>query len=120
MGYYTTFHLYVLKDNLLTQDFSFIEDLDDLNIDGQLYWQIKTPDACEDAKWYNHDSDMVEFSKMYPARTFVLFGEGESHDDQWCSIYHNGNFVTANSRTVYETVTMDGTAINPNEFTYGN
>lgn len=40
--------------------------------------------------WYDHDEDMILFSKKYNFLTFVLYGRGEQNEDVWISIYKNG------------------------------
>ena len=42
------------------------------------------------AKWYDHDDDMLLLSKRFPNVVFTLYGDGESSDDMWVSYYMNG------------------------------
>lgn len=47
-------------------------------------------EAYEECKWYDHEYDMVKFSKLFPDVTFKLSGEGEERDDMWRKYFHNG------------------------------
>jgi len=44
----------------------------------------------ENSKWYDHEADMVEFSKKFPNVTFLLHGEGEDNGDIWDKHFRNG------------------------------
>lgn len=44
-------------------------------------------DSC---KWYDHEKDMVEFSKKFPLVIFHLHGEGEKAGDLWDAYFRNG------------------------------
>ena len=44
-------------------------------------------DSC---KWYEHDTDMLELSRMYPDMWFEVTGDGEEYEDLWKKYYHNG------------------------------
>lgn len=44
----------------------------------------------EPCKWYDHDDDMLEYSKLYPDVTFILDGDGEESGDIWRTWYKNG------------------------------
>lgn len=49
--------------------------------------QISSDDTM---KWYDHDEDCAELSKMFPNVTFCLYGEGEENSDSWKTYYKNG------------------------------
>lgn len=44
-------------------------------------------------KWYDHDDDMKQLSEQFPEYYFLLNGQGEDHDDQWRTVYHNGKII---------------------------
>lgn len=44
----------------------------------------------EPQTWYDHEQDMMKFSKKYPNTTFRLTGEGEEQGDVWVKFFKNG------------------------------
>lgn len=54
-----------------------------------------------DAKWYNAQSDMKEFSKNYPNYIFCLYGNGEEEDDIWVHYFKNGKSTGADAEIIY-------------------
>jgi len=106
MGYYTYFQLDVkykeksadgkvgygtepsaLLVNDLTAEIEKMNVFEDGNYDDGWY-------VCE-AKWYDHDKDMLLLSHRFPEFLFVLYGEGENHDDMWYAYYQNGKVQDA-------------------------
>ncbi|MEO8168299.1 MAG: hypothetical protein ABI623_08630 [bacterium] len=55
-----------------------------------------------DAKWYDHRTELLEFSKSNPDALFVLYGDGESGEDSWYSYFRNGNVQNAPVRLEYD------------------
>ena len=43
-----------------------------------------------ESKWYEHQEEMREFSKLHPSVLFTLHGEGEENGDIWDEYYLNG------------------------------
>lgn len=84
MGYYTSHELKVLSGNsdLITQ---FREENDSAKY--ALDSQGGTSESC---KWYDSDTDLMEFSKKHPAELFELSGEGEESGDLWKLYVKNG------------------------------
>lgn len=80
MGYYTNHSLTVL--NGTGGEIEHLKRTCD-NAD----YALGSGDSC---KWYEHDDDMLRFSKLYPDATFVLSGEGEEAGDVWKTYYKNG------------------------------
>src|ERR1700733_15663509 len=50
-----------------------------------------SPESC---KWYEHETDMIKYSKQYPELTFALKGEGEEAGDVWIKYFKNGKITT--------------------------
>ena len=46
--------------------------------------------CSQEAKWYEHNEDMIELSKAFPDLNFCLHGVGEEQFDYWDCYYHNG------------------------------
>lgn len=46
--------------------------------------------CMEEAKWYDHDIEMLELSKQFPEVVFCLYGDGEETEDIWYTYYKNG------------------------------
>lgn len=85
MGYYTYFTLTKIEGS--DEDFDNLvkEIKDDLDIDLA---------EGEEAKWYDHDEDLIERSKKYPGLLVELYGDGENSDDLWSTRYRNGESET--------------------------
>lgn len=68
------------------------------------YWKPSCFEDCfdEEMKWYDHTSDMIAFSKLYPDYVFVLCGVGEEPDDQWRLFVCNGEAEETIARIVYD------------------
>lgn len=52
----------------------------------------------EGSKWYEHQAEMREFSKLHPSVLFTLHGEGEENDDIWTEYYLNGKVQVAKAQ----------------------
>lgn len=61
-------------------------------------------------RWYNHESDMTEFSKLYPTVTFKLKGVGEEQlpekIDMWVKYFKNGKMVEYRPELVWPVVNL--------------
>lgn len=55
-----------------------------------------------DAKWYDHDTELKEFSRSYPDALFVLYGDGESGEDFWYSYFRDGKVQNAPVRLEFD------------------
>ena len=87
MGYYTMFNLTVHTDKFSEEE-----------IIGKFRKENKYAEYCfdenggaeEEAKWYDHEEDLKEFSKKYPDVLFELHGKGEESGDMWVLYVKNG------------------------------
>lgn len=80
MGYYTRHKLEILEGNDNVTDYEKeISELADYN-------------NCfdDEIKWYDHQENMVEYSKRHPQVVFKLSGEGEESGDIWTEYYQDG------------------------------
>lgn len=102
MGYYTYYNLNVRgiksfeefaelktamlgKEANIRQIIGYALDAGDYDDDGEASFY-----SDNDAKWYDHDDDMIALSKLFPDMTFKLNGEGENQGDIWATYYKNG------------------------------
>ena len=84
MGYYTQYALTCepLSSEILYQ---FWEE----NENAQMCID-KDGTTFDDCKWYDHEDDILKFSKKYPDTLFVLTGIGEEKVDIWIFYAKNG------------------------------
>lgn len=62
--------------------------------EGAKYAIDENGETEESSKWYDHEKDLIEFSKRYPSKVFILSGEGEETGDIWKSYFVNGKVQT--------------------------
>ena len=106
MGYYTTFTLDAMENGKFVTEArereicSFASDCSEITsyMDIECFNDL----SCDSMKWYSHDRDMLELSKHFPTVTFILYGEGEDHDDTWRAFYKNGEMELTVARIVFE------------------
>lgn len=108
MGYYTDYELYVsaYQDGkqlgyqsipaLVAKDLE--KEIDMMNVfergDCSTGWYAN-------AKWYEHEDDMILLSKRFPELLFELSGTGEGNDDIWTSYFHDGASQLCVAEIVY-------------------
>jgi len=91
MGYYTTYRLTVLNENNEKVDVSEVDAFKEKELCGGYCLSVENlVDDPDSMQWYDHDGDMIAYSKKYPNFTFVLDGDGEKPGDNWRSFYRNG------------------------------
>ena len=56
-------------------------------------------DAC---KWYEHEEEVAQFSKIYPDVLFELHGEGEESGDIWKKYFKNGKIQICNAKIIFD------------------
>lgn len=54
------------------------------------------------AKWYEHEEDMLKFSKLFPDELFTLSGNGEEDTDIWRKYFKNGKCQVALASITYD------------------
>lgn len=96
MGYYTSYTLDV--QNLSQEDTDkLVQILKDRNLfeifdePYQIEYLLEFP-SSDVAKWYDHDENMCEISRLFPNAVFKLSGFGEAAGDIWDTYYQNGEF----------------------------
>ena len=80
MGYYTRYKLEIIEGNDNVTNYE--KEISEL----ANYYNC----FDDEIKWYDHQENMVEYSKKYPKVVFKLSGEGEERDDIWVEYYQNG------------------------------
>lgn len=111
MGYYTYYNLDVstVKDDNSTS-FTTTNEISPLirktledEVDKMGVFEVG---CCEDgwsgeAKWYDHEDDMLILSQRFPELLFELSGEGEESGDMWHKYFHNGAIQECYAEIVY-------------------
>lgn len=102
MGYYTNYYLEVKVNSLekmkeIVKKFNEIYQFNELDINNIDEGGIT---AEFESKWYSHDEDMLQLSRLFPDYVFELEGKGEERDDWWISCYKNGRMATSNAELI--------------------
>jgi len=80
MGYYTRHKLEIVEGNDYVTDYE--KEISELADYGNCFE--------DEIKWYDHQKNMVEYSKRHPKVVFKLSGEGEESGDIWTEYYQDG------------------------------
>lgn len=56
----------------------------------------------DEVKWYEHESDMLNFSKRHPDLIFILNGVGEYDNDIWRKYFKNGKIQRALAKISFD------------------
>lgn len=101
MGYYTRFTLNLsAPDGFNIDDLVEVMKLPQYNI---IDWVFdENLETYDEAKWYNHEDDMKEISKLFPDVLFELHGEGEENDDMWIQYFKDGKTQLCMAQIVFE------------------
>lgn len=106
MGYYTDYSLEVRGIQNEDEYIALCEEVKNfygLYVNESKPFDTKTYfSTCEEAKWYDHETDMRELSRKFPNMTFCLEGDGEDRDDMWREYYHNGDMEYCAAQIVYK------------------
>ena len=92
MGYCTCFTLEVRTADNSAVHPNCIEIIASLRKENEsaLYGLDEEGSTQPDAKWYDSDLELKEFSKKFPDALFILEGDGEGSDDFWRAYFKNG------------------------------
>lgn len=92
MGYFTRYDLDILGNNseYIDHEGNIIKFT---NGDANFYYQIK---------WYDHEKNIKEYSKLHPQIVFKLFGEGEENGDSWIKYFMNGKMQICKAQITYD------------------
>ena len=93
MGYYTTYTLSA------TQGYDKQEEIEEKlqEISGNSIGFGRD----DSYKWYDHEHDMKDISKIYPETTFLLEGQGEESGDIWRKYFKNGKMQVCKAKIVF-------------------
>lgn len=97
MGYYTDFELMVD-----TPDITDIQNRLEAITKYEFYRNGRTVLRLNDAKWYQHVSDMRELSSFFPDLIFTLSGVGEEKEDMWREYYKNGKCQREDAKITFD------------------
>ena len=104
MGYNTCYSLEVrTADNSAAHPNyrAIIKQLRDENEDAECSLD-EEGGTLSDARWYDNDADLREFSKKFPDALLVLNGDGEGSDDFWIAYFKNGLMQIEPGRIEYD------------------
>lgn len=112
MGYYTDYELTISGfEKTDSGSYTTTAGVDPL-VELQLEQEIKKMGVWEggdvnsvywcNAKWYDHDDDMLLLSKRFPEALFELSGSGEDKCDMWTTYYHDGKMQYCHAIITYE------------------
>ena len=96
MGYCTNYTLSIVENLSERSKRSLVKEISDefgtVNFDGSTVGQ---------AKWYDHEKDMIEISKENPHVLYMLGGIGEEHE-HWQKYFSNGKMQVCKGEVVYQ------------------
>ena len=100
MGYYTDYKIERDGSSNLTDIETMcqqLEKISDYSFEPEGSHEI----SCNHSKWYDHEENMREFSKLYPEVVFTVTGEGEEGGDLWKRYYKNGKMQAAHAEIIF-------------------
>lgn len=59
-------------------------------------------DGEENVKWYDFESDIKQWSEIYPDQLFEWWGEGEESGDMWRAYVKNGKYFYQKAKIMFE------------------
>ena len=104
MGYYTYHNLEVLTADNSAEHPNSQEIISRLRKENENAELAIDEDGStnQEAKWYDSETEMKEFSTKYPDALFVLHGDGEGNDDFWYAYFRNGRVQITQGRVEYD------------------
>lgn len=104
MGYYTCFMLDVKLPDNSAEHPKKLEVLKALLNENECaqYALDEEGQTLSDAKWYESNEELKEFSKKFPDALLVLDGDGENCEDVWIAYFLNGKSQTCVGRMEYD------------------
>jgi hypothetical protein len=104
MGYNTR---YTLNWDLSKSDTTWEEISEEIGlrkaINRRFFYGVDTNGNTYDAcKWYDHENDIAEFSKIFPDVIFELSGEGEEARDIWKKYFKNGKIQICIAKITFD------------------
>jgi hypothetical protein len=74
-----------------------IKQLRESNDEAQ--YSLDADGSSEDSsKWYQHEEELREFSKLHPGILFTLHGEGAENEDIWNKYFYAGKCQVAKAK----------------------
>ena len=99
MGYYTYYALSVEPSPVSNQTKLSEELQKRLNAEVDKMQVFDYGDAeggwSGEAKWYDHNEDMISLSHRFPEVLFTLYGNGEDSEDMWYAYFLDGSIQEA-------------------------
>ena len=105
MGRITNYSLDVLRPDLPSAE-QVIANLRSA-IDQVAYAIDEQGATAEGCTWYEHEADMLVFSRRYPEFVFVLRGKGEETEDMWIKYFKDGKVQVAQAKIEFEAFDPD-------------
>jgi len=100
MGYYTQYHIAIDRKNGQVDYDKINEDLQKIST----YSSLNIDEDTDSIKWYDHDDNMIELSRLHPNVLFRVDGVGEEKGDVWRSYYCNGETESAQATLTFPTI----------------
>lgn len=97
MGIYSDYRLHKYDDKSITnEEHSWIENKSGYNFDdyGNALERVN-------AKWYNHEQDMLAMSLQFPDSMWVLFIVVE-HEEYYKAYFYRGKVQSSEGRMIYD------------------
>lgn len=98
MGYYTHYELTITPKNEEILN-AVIEKTSDCIGWSEWRYPLKSNDSY---RWYEHENNMKEISKLYPDTLFMLEGEGEDPGDLWRKYFKNGKMQFCRAKITFD------------------
>jgi len=102
MGYYTRYSLEVEGPNPESKYGHVIRRLRNDCEEAEYALDENGDPSGDESKWYDHNNDLVKFSKQYPNLVFHLYGEGEEAGDLWYKHFQNGESQTCKAIITFD------------------